>query len=112
MFKIMFFVFHWKQVCNLGGNWPSTLALWSVDSLTWKSCRLPDGGGESIESNMCRNPVETQACTDLGGHCGVDLDGYYVESLICIVIGLLWLRWGKRTIEQLQKEDSAWKVVS
>jgi len=44
-------------VCNLGGNWPSTLALWSVDALTWKSCHTED----SIihETNKCRNPAET-----------------------------------------------------
>ena len=22
-----------------GGNWPSTLALWMVDGLTWKTCQ-------------------------------------------------------------------------
>jgi PAT family acetyl-CoA transporter-like MFS transporter 1 len=44
-------------VCNLGGNWPSTLALWSVDALTWKSCHSKD----SIihETNKCRNAAET-----------------------------------------------------
>lgn len=28
-----------NTVTNLGGNWPSTLALWLVDSLTWKECQ-------------------------------------------------------------------------
>ena len=27
-----------NTISNLGGNWPNTLALWSVDGLTWKSC--------------------------------------------------------------------------
>nr|CAG4639950.1 EOG090X04K8 [Daphnia pulex]SVE84813.1 EOG090X04K8 [Daphnia pulex] len=98
-----------NTVCNLGGNWPSTLALWSVDALTWKSCHSKD----SIihETNKCRNAAETLECTDGGGQCIVDLDGFYVESLICIVIGFLWLRWGRRVIHQLQsKDESAWKV--
>nr|CAG4646977.1 EOG090X04K8 [Megafenestra aurita]SVE92332.1 EOG090X04K8 [Megafenestra aurita] len=98
-----------NTVCNLGGNWPSTLALWSVDALTWKSCNAVDS--RVLENNKCRNAAETLACTENGGKCVVELDGFYVESLICIVIGFLWLRWGRRVIQKLQsKPESAWKV--
>lgn len=27
-----------NTICNLGGVWPSTLALWFVDNLTTRSC--------------------------------------------------------------------------
>lgn len=27
-----------NTICNLGGNWPSTLALWFVDTLTSRGC--------------------------------------------------------------------------
>ena len=43
-----------NTVCNFGGNWPSTLALWSVDSLTWKSCQ-----GSDLQDNTCLNQAET-----------------------------------------------------
>lgn len=50
-------------------------------------------------------------CTESGGQCVVDVDGFYVESFICILFGFLWLRWGRKTIEQLQsKEEAAWMV--
>jgi len=95
-----------NTVCNLGGNWPSTLALWSVDSLTWKSCQ-----GSPSEGNSCLNPAQVLACTENGGHCATQLDGYYVESVVCIVFGFVWLRWGGKIIKQLQsKDESAWKV--
>nr|SVE74125.1 EOG090X04K8 [Daphnia barbata] len=100
-----------NTVCNLGGNWPSTLALWSVDALTWKRCHLEN----SIDNgaNKCRDSVETLTCTEAGGQCIVELDGFYVESLICIIIGFLWLRWGGKVIQQLQSKDQrAWKVRS
>ena len=29
-----------NTLTNLGGNWPATLALWSVDHLTWKRCQI------------------------------------------------------------------------
>nr|CAG4641622.1 EOG090X04K8 [Eurycercus lamellatus] len=97
-----------NTVCNLGGNWPSTLAMWSVDTLTWKSCQLAN---DESNVNSCQTAAETLACTEMGGKCNVDIDGFYIESLICIVIGFIWLRWGRKTIEQLQaKDESAWKV--
>ncbi|CAM9275223.1 unnamed protein product [Lampetra planeri] len=51
-----------NTVTNLGGNWPSTLALWLVDPLTWKECRGPVGhscgspgaaGGQSAGWRVC-----------------------------------------------------------
>jgi PAT family acetyl-CoA transporter-like MFS transporter 1 len=36
-----------NTLCNLGGNWPTTLALWFVDSLTWRNCL---GGTNADES--------------------------------------------------------------
>nr|CAG4650903.1 EOG090X04K8 [Simocephalus serrulatus]SVE94181.1 EOG090X04K8 [Simocephalus serrulatus] len=100
-----------NTVCNLGGNWPSTLALWAVDLLTWKSCHSPDALDSNILENKCSNAAETLACTENGGQCVVELDGFYIESLICIVIGFTWLRWGQKIIQNLQsKDENAWKV--
>nr|CAG4643146.1 EOG090X04K8 [Ilyocryptus agilis] len=97
-----------NTVCNLGGNWPSTLALWSVDSLTWKSCQTADS---VISTNTCQNEAAENACTQLGGQCVTDIDGFYIECILCAVIGVLWLRWGRKAMQQLQaKDESAWKV--
>lgn len=30
-----------NTVCNLGGNWPTTVVLWLVDVLTWRRCVDP-----------------------------------------------------------------------
>lgn len=37
-----------NTLANLGGNWPSTLALWFVDSLTWRNCE-----GGSLADTSC-----------------------------------------------------------
>lgn len=38
------------------------------------------------------------------------LDGYYVESVVCVVIGLLWWLWlGKRMKQLQEKSPDAWK---
>ncbi|KAL0973504.1 hypothetical protein UPYG_G00204930 [Umbra pygmaea] len=92
-----------NTVTNLGGNWPSTLALWLVDPLTSKECQ--EAAGQS-----CGSPAEAGLCVKEGGVCVTTLDGYYVESVVCVVIGLLWWLWLGRRMTKLQDQSSAaWK---
>lgn len=56
-----------------------------------------------------------QACSStLKSKCIAEVDGYYIESVICVIIGLIWVyTWGKPTINKLQsKSDRQWKVQS
>uniref|UniRef100_A0A8D8WK14 Acetyl-coenzyme A transporter 1 n=1 Tax=Cacopsylla melanoneura TaxID=428564 RepID=A0A8D8WK14_9HEMI len=93
-----------NTLSNLGSNWPNTVALWLVDALTWKQCT-------GDESNTCSDPALVTACEAGQGKCVTQLDGYYIEILLCSVIGYLWLFWGKRTIHHLQsRSSSAWQV--
>jgi len=96
-----------NTVTNLGGNWPSTLALWGVDPLTTKLCV----GGNSTSS--CSSPTSLASCVEGGGECTTQVDGYYTEAAVCFLLGSLWLGlWGWRTISRLQDApDSAWVVV-
>jgi len=41
-----------------GGNWPNTVALWMIDSLTWTGCTGTDGECiSSAEVSWCRLPT-------------------------------------------------------
>ncbi|MBN3302847.1 acetyl-coenzyme A transporter 1 [Amia ocellicauda] len=92
-----------NTVTNLGGNWPSTLALWLVDPLTVKECQGPSG-------QSCGSAEEAGLCAKLGGSCVTTLDGYYVESVICVVIGFGWWFWFGNKIKKIQDEKpSAWQ---
>lgn len=55
-----------NTVTNLGGNWPSTLALWLVDPLTWKECRGPVG-------HSCGSPEAAGVSPRVVGVSGIDL---------------------------------------
>lgn len=46
-----------NTVCNLGGNWPTTVVLWLVDVLTWRNCSNPTS--EIKSDNNCGNTEET-----------------------------------------------------
>ncbi|KAJ8271134.1 hypothetical protein GJAV_G00123150 [Gymnothorax javanicus] len=92
-----------NTVTNLGGNWPSTLALWLVDPLTSEECQGPSSLG-------CGSPAEAELCTQEGGVCVILLDGYYVESVVCVVLGLCWWLWlGKRLRALQDQSPAAWK---
>ncbi|KAG7188580.1 hypothetical protein KM043_008210 [Ampulex compressa] len=94
-----------NTVCNLGGNWPATAALWFVDPLTFRQCSVDP-------SNDCSTTSEKELCVSLSGVCNKQFDGYYIESVLCLIIGFLWLRWGRRKIDFLQSRPmSAWKII-
>ncbi|TRY96334.1 hypothetical protein DNTS_021832 [Danionella cerebrum] len=91
-----------NTVTNLGGNWPSTLALWLVDPLTFKECQGAPG-------QTCSSREEAGLCVREGGVCITTLDGYYVESLVCVLIGLCWWIFFAKRMKRLQEErPSAW----
>ncbi|XP_014666688.1 PREDICTED: acetyl-coenzyme A transporter 1-like [Priapulus caudatus] len=89
-----------NTVSNLGGNWPVTVALWFVDELTWKSC--------SADPKLACG----EECAAGGGTCTTSVDGYYVESLVCVLLGFAWLLLRGGTVRKLQNLPmSAWKVA-
>ncbi|ENN71246.1 hypothetical protein HUJ04_007692 [Dendroctonus ponderosae] len=96
-----------NTVTNLGGNWPALLALYFVDPLTWKHCL----GGENDIENKCENITKKEECIQNGGTCETQLDGYYIETAICTIVGLLWLLWGMKKIRYIQSlGEGSWKL--
>ncbi|XP_076001533.1 acetyl-coenzyme A transporter 1 [Genypterus blacodes] len=89
-----------NTVTNLGGNWPSTMALWMVDPLTSKEC-------QGALAQSCGSAEEAALCVTEGGLCVTTLDGYYVESVVCVVIGLAWWVWLGKKMRQLQEQSPA-----
>ncbi|XP_028418748.1 acetyl-coenzyme A transporter 1-like [Dendronephthya gigantea] len=96
-----------NTLSNLGGVWTSTTALWFVDVLTWKSCI----GTTNTTDVSCNTKLDEKLCMDSGGTCITDIDGYYIETVICVCIGFLWLRWKRNTTKKLQDQHpSTWKT--
>nr|XP_005987354.1 PREDICTED: acetyl-coenzyme A transporter 1 isoform X2 [Latimeria chalumnae] len=89
-----------NTVSNLGGNWPATVALWLVDPLTVKECIGAQG-------QSCSSSEAAELCTKVGGSCVTTLDGFYVESVICIIIGFGWWFLVGPKFRRLQQERSS-----
>uniref|UniRef100_A0A0P4WHW8 Major facilitator superfamily (MFS) profile domain-containing protein n=1 Tax=Scylla olivacea TaxID=85551 RepID=A0A0P4WHW8_SCYOL len=93
---------------NLGGNWPSWVALRFVSELTWTSCL---GASQPDTVSSCASDPEKQLCEEAGGSCATWMDGYYVETVVLVIVGFLWMRWGLPTIKRLQSLPvSDWAV--
>ncbi|XP_070609595.1 acetyl-coenzyme A transporter 1 [Erythrolamprus reginae] len=92
-----------NTVSNLGGNWPATVALWLVDPLTVKQC-------VGIQGHSCGTSAAAELCSKEGGSCAITLDGYYVESIVCVVLGFAWWLFLGPRLKRLQDEQPAsWK---
>ncbi|CAN7986785.1 unnamed protein product [Ixodes pacificus] len=94
-----------NTVTNLGGNWPATVSLWFVDNLTFQHCQ---GAGDGW--TQCSSKEDQQACAGQGGTCETTLDGYYIEMVLCILLGFVWLLYARRRARWLQSlPPAAWK---
>uniref|UniRef100_UPI00358EEB68 acetyl-coenzyme A transporter 1 isoform X2 n=1 Tax=Myxine glutinosa TaxID=7769 RepID=UPI00358EEB68 len=96
-----------NTMCNLGSNWPGTLVLWLVDPLSSIACK---GATRSTELS-CSTAQQAQLCTEVGGRCETIVDGYYIESVLCALLGLLWWWFVSPRLLGLQYLGlSAWKT--
>lgn len=74
--------------------WPIAIALWLVDPLTITKPCIADA------TTVCDDKATIKL-----------FDGYYVETIACILIGFCWFFWGRKTIDKLQKRpESDWRT--
>lgn len=71
------------RVSNLGGTFPKYFILKLVDTFTSATCV---GGKEAFS---CVLEADKHRCTDLGGTCVVERDGYYITNVICVILGAI-----------------------
>jgi len=115
-----------NTLSNLGGIWPQTLALYLVNSLTFKFCSSKKFESGSLDlnspnytntvmlinNNTCSSEVLSKECTKLGGECVTTLDAYYIETIVCTIFGIFWILNFKRIILGLQNLPKAsWKLT-
>lgn len=54
-----------NTICNLGGNWPTSVVLWLVDVLTWKQCSISSTADDLEFENTCRDKAEEEVSQSL-----------------------------------------------
>lgn len=94
-----------NTVSNIAVAIPKTIILWMVDLVSFKDCT-----GVTDLNLDCDNFRELQLCEAAGGKCVTNVDGYYILSILCVLLGLLWLGWQRNRMNRLQAlDESAWK---
>ncbi|KAJ0405815.1 hypothetical protein ATCC90586_008469 [Pythium insidiosum] len=102
-----------NTITNLGSKWPNSLSLAAVDYLTTRECLGGSNHDEilAIGSHTCSNADERAACTGAGGECLIVRDGFYVETVLCSVIGILWLVVCYKRVQHLQNlKIDQWRI--
>ncbi|XP_026811512.1 acetyl-coenzyme A transporter 1-like [Rhopalosiphum maidis] len=87
------------------GTFSSTsLAISMIDILTFKECPLN-------YNNNCSTSNQNNTCKTNGSSCVVTVNGYYVESALCILFGIGWYYIFRGILKKLQvKSPSHWMV--
>lgn len=110
-----------NTITNMGGNWPSTTALYMANFLTVKNCLLNPSNDisfkpnstvlDAISQNLCSNEIESESCSNLGGFCETKVDAFYVETIACTIIGIIWIFLFKNLMYKLQAmSKNMWKI--
>jgi PAT family acetyl-CoA transporter-like MFS transporter 1 len=79
-----------NTISNLGSKWPNSVALWFQPKLTVASCELTLEGVVSVLGVSCAADGGS-ACVTAGGSCHTYLDGFTVQTVVCILFGVLWI---------------------
>ncbi|KAF8213573.1 acetyl-coenzyme A transporter 1-domain-containing protein [Mycena galopus ATCC 62051] len=98
---------------NLGGTWPKYFVLKGVDMLSAASCHAKDAASElTVKVAECVSEEGKAACTDSGGECITESDGYYMVSVLCMLFGVAFLvLFIMPTARKLQAlPTSAWRI--
>jgi len=105
-----------NTVTNLGAKWPNATALYFLPKLTFAQCvakgdKDPSAGLlKKLAKVSCAH--STAACSAAGGHCNILLDGFTIETAVCLVVGVVWVLMCRDTVARLQYQPfSDWMVI-
>jgi PAT family acetyl-CoA transporter-like MFS transporter 1 len=84
------------SVSNLGGTFPRFFVLKFIDALTFATCipaTTPSTGdlkGPLVTSSFsCVAEGDKTRCKNGGGTCNIEMDGYYIVNILCIIFGVV-----------------------
>jgi PAT family acetyl-CoA transporter-like MFS transporter 1 len=88
-----------NTVTNIGAKWPSSLSLFLLPKMTYTACVSHTVGSREVLPFPCH--VES-VCSEHGGTCEMQLDGYTIQVAMGLVAGVLWLLTYSHKVQQLQ----------
>ncbi|RWS05599.1 acetyl-coenzyme A transporter 1-like protein [Dinothrombium tinctorium] len=96
---------------TIGSRWTGTLSVWLIDILSFT---VPFGSKHRSNSTVhAHSPTSGVNSTFIGkNHRTYFIDGYYVEFVICFVLGLLWLKIFRPYLMNMQSwPETEWRYT-
>ncbi|KAH9026321.1 acetyl-coenzyme A transporter 1-domain-containing protein [Lactarius deliciosus] len=100
---------------NLGGTWPKFFVLKAIDYFSVATCQVNEAGSSlTVKAAECVSEQGKVHCSDIGGTCITERDGYYITSGLCICMGIVALvAYVLPTARKLQALPlSKWRIYS
>lgn len=93
-----------NTVTNLGSKWPNATALYLLPKLTYAVCSAKDNSPPrmGVDLSLFDCSHSTTTCESHGGQCNVQLDGYTLESAVCVIVGIFWIFAFRDAVSKLQ----------
>ncbi|KAH9959453.1 acetyl-coenzyme A transporter 1-domain-containing protein [Russula dissimulans] len=77
---------------NLGGTWPKYFVLKAVDLFSIATCEVRGAGSTLVvKAAECVSERGKARCSDIGGTCITERDGYYITTGLCLGLGVITL---------------------
>jgi len=77
---------------NLGGTWPRFFVLKAVDFFSVATCQVDEAGSSlTVQAVECVSEQGKAHCSDIGGTCITERDGYFITSGLCLGLGIVAL---------------------
>lgn len=93
-----------NTVTNLGSKWPNATALYLLPRLTYGVCGLQHNMASAASKKLAQYDCShsTTECASNGGYCNIQLDGYTIETVLCLAVGVMWILYFRDTVAKLQ----------
>ncbi|VVC28206.1 Major facilitator superfamily domain,Acetyl-coenzyme A transporter 1 [Cinara cedri] len=95
-----------NTILNLGYSLSASTVLIMADVLTFKKCSF-----DTIANNCSTLDLQNM-CKTNGGDCAIIVNGYYMETAVCTVIGTVWYTIFKNVLQTLQTKSSSHWIVN
>jgi len=77
---------------NLGGTWPKYFVLKAVDLFSTATCEVSGAGSTLVvKAAECVSERGKARCSEIGGTCITERDGYYITTGLCLSLGVITL---------------------
>ncbi|KAH9989208.1 acetyl-coenzyme A transporter 1 [Russula vinacea] len=77
---------------NLGGTWPKYFVLKAVDFFSIATCEVSESGSSlTVKAAECVSEQGKALCSDIGGTCITERDGYFITTGLCLTLGVVAL---------------------